>query len=91
MDFFNTATEKIGEVFEVVTSTAEKAVNTGKKKYNIATLENKLNKCYIELGKAYYETFKNDQNLDEEKKAKINEAGELIAAIEKAKKEIEEL
>jgi hypothetical protein len=84
--------EKIGEAAGVVVSTTEKAVSKGKIKYNIAAEENKINKCYNELGRIYFEMVKEDENADFNIKELIKnielsslKIGELKAELEKPK------
>lgn len=91
MDFLDNAVEKIGEAFGVVTATTEKAINVGKKKYNIAALENKLKKCYIKLGKEYFEILNSAEDIEPKNKEKLDEIKNLLNEIELAKAEIEKM
>ncbi|MBE6728698.1 MAG: hypothetical protein E7568_00505 [Ruminococcaceae bacterium] len=88
---FDDVMKKLGEVADVVASTTEKTVNIGKQKYNVAVLENKLKKCYEELGKVYYNEAVNNPEISGEIKEVIDRINGLIIDIETAKAEIENL
>ncbi len=88
---FDDVVKKISEAAGVVASGAEKAVGVGKRKYNIAALENKINKCYIQLGKLYFEQAKNDGNVDNDVKDLISEIDTALSQIETERAEIEDL
>lgn len=86
MDFLDNALSKTKEIFEIARKKTEDAVNTGKQKIDVATIENKLAKDYEALGKIYYENIKeaDAQSLAEnviELKASIEEKKEKIASI----------
>lgn len=86
MDFLDNAVSKAKEVFEIARKKTEEAVNTGKQKIDVATIENKLSKDYEALGKIYYESIKavDAQALTEEVieiKASIEEKIEKIESI----------
>lgn len=91
MSILDNAVEKFGEAMGVVASTTEKAVKVGKKKYNIAALNNKLDKFYIELGKAYFDKNKESENLEPQCKEIINDIKDILTKIEIAKAELEEI
>ena len=82
MDFFDEILDKAKVAFDVAVKTTEDVAQTGKKKFNIASLESKLSKDYKALGEAFYD-FKKKGELD-------NEAVDaLILAIDDKKAEIE--
>ncbi len=64
MEFFENAVNKAKDVFDVVVTKTEEAVTTGKQKLDIATLENKLAKDFERLGRAYFETIKDNDDID---------------------------
>ncbi len=64
MEFFENAVNKAKDVFDVVVTKTEEAVTTGKQKLDIATLENKLAKDFERLGRAYFETIKDNDTLE---------------------------
>ncbi len=88
---FDDVVKKVGEAAGVVASTTEKAVSIGKRKYNIAALENKINKCYNQLGQIYFEMAKNDENAESSVKELIKEIETAMSQIEAERAEIEEL
>lgn len=73
MEFFENAVNKAKDVFDVVVTKTEEAVTTGKQKLDIATLENKLAKDFERLGRAYFETIKDSEDIDA-KFANVKEA-----------------
>lgn len=84
MDFFDNAVSKAKEVFDVAYKKTEAAVNTGKQKFDVASIENKLAKDYEKLGAIYYNMIKDSDELDDETrelKLAINEKCEKIAKI----------
>ncbi len=89
MSMFENAVEKIGEAFGVVASTTEKAVDVGKKKYNVAVLNNKLEKQYALLGKLFYESNKDSGEVSVPYKNSMEEITKLISEISKAEAELE--
>lgn len=89
MASFDNITKKIGEAAGVVASATEKALNNGKTKYNIAVEENRINKCYKELGKIYFEIAKSDENAEETVKELINVIENSLEKIEELNREID--
>lgn len=84
MDFLENAVGKAKEVFEIAYKKTEGAVNTGKQKIDVAAIENKLSKDYEALGKLYYESIKDAEDLGEDiaaLKSSIEEKLENIASI----------
>ena len=90
MNMFENAVEKIGEAFGVVASTTEKAVDVGKQKYNIAVLNNKLEKQYALLGKLFYESNKAVE-VTASYKAAVDEITQLISQIKDAEEQLENI
>lgn len=65
MEFFENAVNKAKDVFDVVAAKTGEVVTTGKQKLDIATLENKLAKDFERLGRAYFETIKDNDEIDD--------------------------
>lgn len=64
MEFLDQTVQKAKEIFEIAYQKTGDAVNTGKQKLEIASLENKLNKEYRLLGKLYYNAYKSGEEVD---------------------------
>lgn len=88
MDFLDEAIVKAKDMFSVAKKKTGEAVAIGKQKYDIASIENRLNKSYVALGKICYESFKNDDSASDEIKALISQIESEINEIELAKEEI---
>lgn len=88
MDFLNDAVSKAKEVFDVAYKSAEVAVNTGKHKFDLASIENKLSKDYEKLGILYYNMIKETDELDEKTCELKLAITEKLENIEKIKLEI---
>ena len=84
MDIFDDILEKAKVAFDVAVKATEDAVDTGKQKFNIASLESKITKDYKTLGEAFY-NFKKTGEIDDEV------IDELITSIDDKKAKIEEL
>lgn len=90
MDFLDNAVSKAKEVFDVAYKSAEVAVNTGKQKFDLASIENKLSKDYEKLGVIYYNAIKDADGLDEKTNALKTAIEQKLGKIEKIKKEMNE-
>ncbi len=88
MDFFDEVLVKAKDMFDIAKNKTEEAVTIGKQKFDIASMESRLNKSYNALGRLCFETYKSDENISDEIKALINEIESEIEAIELAKAEI---
>ena len=84
MDFFDTAIVKAKEAVDFACKKTNEVVSTGKCKFDIATLENKLNKDYQQLGEVYF-------NLLKELEIEDAKTKELVDAIVYKKEQIENL
>ena len=88
MEFFDNAVTKAKEVLDVACKKTEAAVTAGKQKFDVAAVESKLEKDYARLGRIYYETIKNSDDIKGEtlrlkeavdaKRARIKEIKEEI-------------
>lgn len=84
MDFDNVIV-KAKEVFEVAYKKTGDVVASGKQKYDVSVLQNKLSKNYEALGRLTYKAIKNgraidldaDDTLNEKIKARVNRIEEL--------------
>ncbi len=88
MDFFDEVLVKAKDMFDIAKNKTEEAVTIGKQKFDIASMESRLNKSYNALGRLCFETYKSDENISDELKALINEIESEIEAIELAKAQI---
>ena len=84
MDLFDEILDKAKVAFDVAVKATEDVVDTGKQKFNIASLESKITKDYKALGEAFY-NFKKTGEIDDE------EIDNLVASIDEKKAKIEEL
>ncbi len=85
MDFIDNALEKAKETLNVVSKKTEEVVQSGKQKFNIASLENQLSKDYKTLGEIYYNILK-DSEIDDEQILKLyNDITNKNAQIEELK------
>lgn len=80
---------KAKEVFETAYKKTGDAVNVGKQRFDISSLENKLNKSYEILGKLCYDSVVNGGVFDAESvKPVTDDIAEKLAQIEQMKKEV---
>ena len=84
MDLFDDLLDKARDAFDVAVKATEDAAETGKQKFNIASLESKLSKDYKSLGELYYK----QQKGEETDGAQIER---LIAEIDSKKQKIKEI
>ncbi len=88
MDFFDNAIDKAKEAIDILSKKTGEVVNTGKNKFDIASLENKRAKDFEVLGEIYYNLIKDTEIEDfqiknlvesiDEKNSKITELKENI-------------
>ncbi len=84
MDLFDELLDKAKVALDVAVKATEDVVDTGKQKFNIASLESKISKDYKALGEAFY-TFKKNGEIDD---AAVDE---LVLSIEEKLAKIEEI
>ena len=89
MEFFENAVNKAKDVFDVACKKTGEAVNTGKIKLDIATIENKMSKDFEALGRIYFKEIAETDDLSEEKLKLKNKILEKQAGINKLKEELE--
>ena len=88
MDFFDDAVSKAKEVFGVAKRKTEDVVTTQKQKFDIASMENKLEKDYAMLGKLYFKAIGNDEIEDENVKSIVDAIKEKNQKIAEIKEEL---
>lgn len=88
MEFFDTAVNKVKDVFGVAYKKTEEVVTTQKQKIDIASMENKLSKEYEKLGKLYYDNIKNENIVEGELKDIVDVISAKITEIDAAKAEL---
>lgn len=88
MDFLNETLSRAKEVFDVAKQKTTEAVNVGKQKYDIASMENKLSKQYQKLGEVCFKVIKDDDTQSDEIKTLAGEIKEQLADIEQARAEL---
>lgn len=84
MDLIDEIIDKAKVAFDVAVKATEDVAQTGKQKFNIASMENKLSKDFKDLGEAFY-NFKKTGVIDDQ------EVDALLTAIDEKKDKIQEL
>ncbi len=95
MGFFDEALEKAKETMDIVGKKTGEFANVQKLRFDISTMENKLQKDFAQLGKLCYEAFKGTDAFSSEmqsiakeienKNAKINQLNMELASIKNRK------
>lgn len=89
--FDNEIFDKAKEVFDVACKKTGEVVSAGKQRFDIATMESRLEKAYNALGKAAYKAIEANGTENEELKAAAADITTKITEIEEAKKELAQL
>ena len=89
--FDNEIFDKAKEVFDVACKKTGDALSASKQRFDIATMENRLEKAYTALGKECFKSICENGTENETLKAAVEEIKEKIAAIDEAKKELAEI
>lgn len=84
MEKLNNVLDKAKQAVDIACKKTGDFVGTEKKKFNIASLKNKRDKLYSELGKAYFEFLGKNEPFDEKAK-------DLVSAVKSKNAEIERL
>ncbi len=84
----NNLLEKTKETIEVVAKATKKTACVQKKKFDVAAVQNRLDKAYKNLGKVYFESLENE-NAAENLEIAIQNVKGVIAELDEAKKELE--
>lgn len=85
----NSFMEKAKETIEVVAKTTKKTACVQKKKFDVATVRNKLDKCYKELGKLYFESLESENGVSEELNGAVEAVKEVLTELQAAKQALE--
>lgn len=88
MDFLDDAVSKAKEAFGVAKKKTEEVVTVQKQKFDIASIENKREKDFAELGKLYFEKVKDTENEDVKMQKIVNDIKEKTAKIAELKEEL---
>ena len=81
--------EKARDIFETAYRKTENVVNNQRQKFDIHSLESKLNKNYEVLGKAYFGLLKKGEEVDTASlQPIIDEINQITFAIDSAKAEL---
>lgn len=91
MDFLDKTIEKVKEVSEVVGKKTGEVVSVQKLKFNIASLETKIEKDYVVLGKLFYNLIEDGGEVSDDAKEIAETIKVKYAEIEKLKKEINDI
>ena len=83
----NNLLEKTKETIEVVAKATKKTACVQKKKFDVAAVQNRLDKAYKNLGKVYFESLENE-NAAENLEIAIQNVKGVIAELDEAKKEL---
>ena len=90
MDFFDNALNKAKEVIDVAYKKTEEVVATEKQRFDIASLNSKIDKDYKALGELYFMLYKNREDVHEEAKPIFADIKEKFLKISELKEEISE-
>lgn len=88
MDFLDNAVNKAKEAIDIACKKTEEVVTVQKQRFDVATVENKLNKDFEKLGKLYFNTLKDTEPENMEIKALVAEIKEKYAKIKDLRDEI---
>lgn len=90
MDFLDNAINKAKEVVDIAYKKTEEVVLTEKQRFDIASLNSKIDKDYKALGEIFYKHYKDSEDIPEDAKAIMNSINEKILKIKELKEEIGE-
>ena len=88
MDMFENLLDKAKDAFDVAIKATEEAVDTGKQKFNVVSLEAKVAKDYKTLGELCYKRQKGEDIEFEEINKIVSEIDAKLAEISEIKKAI---
>ncbi len=88
MEFFEDAINKAKDAFDVAYKKTNDVVAIQKQKFDIASMESKLSKDFLEFGKLCFECVINDSEISKEAKLMAEEIAKKQEDIEKAKTEV---
>ena len=90
MDFFDNAINKAKEVVDIAYKKTEEVVLTEKQKFDIASLNSKIDKDYKALGQIFYQLYKDNEDIPNDAKNLIKNINEKKLKIKELKEEIVE-
>lgn len=90
MDFFDNALNKAKEVIDVAYKKTEEVVATEKQRFDIASLNSKIDKDYKALGQLYYSLYKDSEDVPEEVRPLFADIKEKLLKVKELKDEIGE-
>lgn len=88
MDFFDNAIVKAKEAIDIACKKTNEAVNTGKQKFDIASIESKRAKDFEQLGMLYFDTVKDTEIENDSIRALVEEIKNKNDKIKELKTEI---
>ena len=88
MDFFDNALSKAKEAIDVACKKTNEVVNTGKQKFDVASIENKRAKDFEKLGMLYFDMIKDTEIEDDAIKQLVAEIADKNNKIKQLKTEI---
>ncbi len=90
MDFFDNALNKAKEVIDVAYKKTEEVVVTEKQRFDIASLNSKIDKDYKALGQLYFNLYKDSEDIPEEARPLFADIKEKLLKVKELKEEIGE-
>jgi len=88
MDFFDNVLNKTKEAIDVVSKKTGEIVTVEKQKFDVSSLKSKLEKDYAELGRLYFKSIDNAEELSDKEKAVVEAINKKLAAINELNIEI---
>lgn len=88
MDFFDNVLNKTKEAIDVVSKKTGEIVTVEKQKFDVSSLKSKLEKDYAELGRLYFKSIDNAEELSDKEKTVVEAINKKLAAINELNIEI---
>ena len=90
MDFLDNAISKAKEVVDIAYKKTEEVVTIEKQRFDIASLNSKIDKDYAALGRIFYNQYKDSGDIPDNAKIIIEAIDEKLIKIKELKEEISE-
>ena len=90
MDFLDNAISKAKEVVDIAYKKTEEVVLTEKQRFDIVSLNSKIDKDYKALGEIFYNLYKDSEDIPDNAKIIIDDINEKIIKVNELKEEIGE-
>ncbi|MCQ2455298.1 MAG: zinc-ribbon domain-containing protein [Clostridia bacterium] len=87
-DFFDNAFDKAKSAFEVAYKKTGEVLSTEKLKFNVSTLKSKREKLFAKLGKNYFLSLENFEQLNEDDRSICDEIVQINEKIDELNNEI---